>query len=290
MRKNFMSSLGLVLEGGGMRGAYTAGVLDFFMQNKIEVDGVVGVSAGATHACNFISKQFKRNYRIDVIHARNPKFMSFRSFFKTGDFFGKEFCYDILPNEIDPFDYETFAQSKIPFYLVCTDIETGEAKYVPMTDLKKQMDYLRASASLPLLSKIVEIDGKKYLDGGVSDSIPIRFMEKQGFDHNIVVLTRPSTYRKKPVSFFSLIQKKYGAYPRFVQASAERHLIYNETLDYVQKQAQEKKAFVFRPSKNISISRLERSGAKLEKLYELGFQDALRQKDALDRFIEKSRI
>jgi predicted patatin/cPLA2 family phospholipase len=290
MREGFMSSLGLVLEGGGMRGAYTAGVLDCFMQNKIEVDGVVGVSAGATHACNFISKQYKRNYRIDVIHARNPKFMSFRSFFKTGDFFGKDFCYDALPNEIDPFDYETFAQSKIPFYVVCTDLETGEAKYIPMTDLKKQMDYLRASASLPLLSKIVEIDGKKYLDGGVSDSIPIHFMEKQGFDHNIVVLTRPSTYRKKPVSFFSLIQKKYKDYPRFIHASAERHLVYNETLDYVQKQAQEKKAFVFRPSKNISISRLERSGAKLEKLYELGFQDALRQKDALDRFIEKSRI
>lgn len=284
--KDFMSLLGLVLEGGGMRGAYTAGVLDCFLKNKIEVGGVVGVSAGATHACNYISKQYKRNYRIDVIHARNPKFMSFRSFFKTGDYFGKDFCYDILPNEIDPFDYETFAKSTIPFYAVCTNLETGAAEYIKMTDLRKQMDYLRASASLPLLSKTVEISDKKYLDGGISDSIPIRFMEQEGFQKNIVVLTRPIEYRKKPASFFALLQKKYGDYPQFVHSASERHLIYNQTLDYVQMREKAKKAFVFRPSASIAISKFERSGAKLDKLYHLGFQDALGQMDNLCRFID----
>ena len=222
--------IGLVLEGGAMRGLYTAGVLDVFMEEGITFDGVMGVSAGAIVGCSYISGQHGRTLRYNRNYCRDKRFMSFYSFVTTGDLVGADFCYRELPEVLDPFDNEAFVRSETEFYVGCTNLETGEPEYIPMKDMQTDMDYMRASASMPYVSRIVERDGMKLLDGGCTDSVPVRKFMEMGYEKNVVVLTRPSDYRKTEGNQ-RLARLFYRKYPKFAQALNRRPAAYNAMVE-----------------------------------------------------------
>lgn len=283
-----MMKTGLVLEGGAKRGIYTAGVLDVLLENGIMTDGVVGVSAGAIHGCSYVALQEGRSIRYNMKYGNDYRFISWRSLFETGDMVDEKFCYHDIPEKLDPFDNETFMKSKTKFYVSCSNIETGKAEYIHCKDMFKEIDYVRASASMPFVSRIVEIDGKKLLDGGISDGIPLKAFINMGYHKNIVVQTRPEGYRKKPnkmVNFFAKI--KYSKYPKFVEAIKNRSEEYNETLDYIAEKHKKGEAFVIRPSKYIKISRMEQDLNVVKSMYELGRSDAMRELENLKVFLAK---
>lgn len=281
-----MNKVGLVLEGGGMRGVYTAGVLDFFMDQAFYPDGVIGVSAGACHATSYVSKQRGRNYRVNTKYLNNKEYLSLTSLIKTGSLFGMEFMFHKIPEELDPYDYDAFNASKIEFITVSTDAETGKGYYHIIKDAKVDIDYIQASSSLPLLSKMVEKDGKKLLDGGVGDSIPIDYMIKHGYSKNIVVLTQATDYRKGKNNLLPIIKHNYKKFPNLIKAMANRHDRYNDTLDQLAKLEQDGSAFIIRPSKPVTISRVEKNPEKLKALYEEGYEDAKRQYSDMVKFLQ----
>ena len=257
---------GLVLEGGGMRGIYTAGVLDVFMENGITFDGVIGVSAGAIHGCSFVSGQKGRRIRYYMKYCRNWQFMSFRSLLLTGNIAGEKFCYHTLPEKLDP-------------YVGCSNVETGKAEYLPITDMKEQIDRMRASASLPLVSKIVKTAGLKLLDGGCTDSIPVKAFAKMGYTKDVVVLTRHKGYRKE-IEGTGLTKLVYRKYPEFVKAVYRR-----PSVDEIEKWEEEGKIFVIRPSVPLTIGRMEADPKKIKEVYELGRDDARRQIEDMKVFL-----
>ena len=264
---------GLVLEGGGVRGIYTAGVLDVFMEEGLTFDGVIGVSAGAIHACSYLSGQKGRSIRYYRKYVSDPRFMSLRSWLKTGDVVGADFCYHELPDKLDVYDHEGFLRNPTPYWVVCTDVETGKAEYVRLTDMRGQIEYLRASASLPYFSRIVTLDGRKYLDGGCSDSIPVEAFRRMGYGRNVVVLTRDASYRKKP-EMTALARLVYRKYPAFVRTLERRHEMYNEQLAQIGQMEAEGSVFVIRPEKPLEIGRLESDPEKVQHVYEQGCADA----------------
>lgn len=276
---------GLVLEGGGTRGIYTAGVLDVFMELGIEFDGVIGVSAGAIHGCSYISKQIGRSIRYYKRYSNDKRFMSMRNLILTGDFAGDEFCYHDLPEKLDKYDYETFNKSKTEFYVTCSNLQTGKAEYIRITDMKNQIDYMRASASLPYVSRIVEIDGYKLLDGGCCDSIPLRAFQKKGFDKCVVVLTRNKEYVKKPEQT-QLAKIFYKKYPRFIKALERRHLVYNKTVEMISKLEKEGKVFVIRPQCDLNIGRIEKDPNELQRVYDIGRKDAMKCVNSMSKWLE----
>ena len=209
---------GLVLEGGAMRGMFTTGVLDVFMENGITFDGMLGVSAGATFGCNFKSKQIGRAIRYNKKYAHDRRYCSFYSLFTSGDLYNANFCYDELPNKLDLFDYETFDNDPMEFYVGITDAETGEPLYHKITDSHKGMDWIRASASMPGVSRPVKIGDKILLDGGIADSVPLEYFESIGYTRNVVVLTQPRDFVKQPVSFFPLMKFLLRKYPKLIDA------------------------------------------------------------------------
>lgn len=282
-----MSKTGLVLEGGGFRGIYTAGVLDVFLERGISFDGVIGVSAGAIHACSYLSKQKGRSIRYYKKYCKDWRFMSFRSWIKTGDIVGADFCYHELPDKLDIYDHEAFEADSTPFYAVCTNVETGESEYFSITDLRAQIDHVRASASLPYFSRIVELEDKKLLDGGCSDSIPLAAFERMGYGRNLVILTRPADYRKKPELRF-LPELVYGRrFPAFAKLLKSRHELYNAALDYLAAREAAGAAFVIRPSRPLEISRMEADVEKIEAAYALGRQDAETALEPLKKWLEE---
>lgn len=283
-----MSKIGMVLEGGGMRGVYTAGVLDFFMDKNFYPDGVIGVSAGACHATSYLSKQRGRNFRVNTKYLNNKEYLSLTSLIKTGSLFGMEFMFHRIPEELEPYDYETFNRSNIEYIAVSTDMETGKPFYKVIKDAKHDIDYIQASSSLPLLSRPVEREGRKLLDGGVGDSIPISYMVNHGYDKNIVVLTQCADYRKGKNNLLPIIRHNYKKYPKFVEALADRHIRYNKTLDELKQLEKEGKAFVIRPSNPVTISRVEKNVEKLQALYEEGYNDALRQYQAMKEYLSNA--
>lgn len=280
-----MNKFGLVLEGGGVRGIYTAGVLDFFMEHNITVEGVFGVSAGVLHGLNYMSNQIGRSYRISTEYLKDPRYLSLSSLARTGDIFGAEFCYHTIPEELDLFDYEACKQNNATLFAVVSNVETGNAEYIPIEDVKRQIDYVRASASLPLVSRIVEVNGKKYLDGGICDSIPLAEAKRQGFEKNIVVLTRPEGYQKEANRMIRAIRRRYRAYPKFSEAVQNRHIVYNETLQYIEEEAKKGTCLVIRPSRCMKVSRLEKNTKKIRALYELGYEDAKRNYENVCKFL-----
>lgn len=290
--ENFYKNVALALEGGGMRGAYTAGVLDVFLDNGIKFGAYAGTSAGATHLCSYLSEQRGRNRRLDVIHSANKRYMSLGNLIRTGDFFEVEYCYHEIPKIIDPFDYETFKKnaSISKFYAVATNLETGKAEYLIAKDLSldEEMDYVRASASLPLMSRIVNCDGKKLLDGGIGDSIPFEAMMQKGYEKQVVVVTQPEGYQKKPNSMIPLFKLLYRKYPNFIEAAKTRHIRYNACLKKLADYVLAGSAFMIRPSESFEISRLEKDKSKLEKLYELGMSDAKKQLPKLFDFLNSN--
>lgn len=269
-----MNQAGLVLEGGGMKGIYTAGVLDFFLDKEIEFSSCYGVSAGACHLCNFLSKQKKRGYRVAINYLDNKRYCSPYSFFTTGDLFGADMCYDLIPNYLDPYDYDAFNKYEGKAYAVVTNIRTGEAEYLQLQDMHRDMRAVRASSSMPLVSRNVKIGDELYLDGGVADSIPIKKSISDGNEKNVVILTKETGYHRKPSSNLSLIKARYVKYPKIYELMKERHKEYNDTLSYLEDQEREGKAFVIRPKRISGVGRVEKDAQKLKELYEEGYRDA----------------
>lgn len=264
---------GLVLEGGGVRGIYVAGVLDVFMEQGIRFDGVIGNSAGAIHGCSYLSYQKGRSIRYYKNYCGDYRFMSFRSWLMTGDLVGVDFCYHELPEKLDIYDNEAFKRCGVPFYVVCTNVETGKAEYLQITDMNKQIDFLRASASLPYFSRIVEIDGRKYLDGGCSDSIPVQAFREMGYERNVVVLTQPASYRKKQ-ELSTLAKIVYAKYPAMAQALCSRHVAYNQTTEIIAELERAGDIFVIRPEKALEIGRMEKDPDNVQRVYDIGRADA----------------
>lgn len=277
---------GLVLEGGGMRGIYTAGVLDVFMEHGITFDGVIGVSAGAIHGASFVSGQKGRNIRYYKKYCNDPRFMSWRNFLKTGDIVGEKFCYHELPERLEPYDHEAFERSGMEFYAGCSNVETGKPEYLQITDFRTEIDKMRASASLPYVSKMVEIDGKKLLDGGCTDSVPVRAFLKMGYLKNVVVLTRHQGYVKKPENAW-LAGIAFRKYPAFAKALKKRHLVYNKNIQWIERMEQEGRLFVIRPSEELVIGRIDHDPEHLQSVYEIGRRDAQKQLSALKKWLEE---
>lgn len=262
---------GLVLEGGAMRGLFTAGVIDVMMEEKIEYDGIIGVSAGAAFGCNYKSGQIGRVVRYNTRFCRDKRFAGVGSLLKTGNIFNTEFAYGEVPLKYDIFDFKTYESNPMDFYVVCTDVETGEGVYHNYLGQNDHgFDWIRASASMPIVSQIVDIEGKKLLDGGIADSIPVKEFEKMGYDKNVVILTRPADYRKKKNTLMPLIRVKYRKYPKFVKAMEMRHIVYNETLDYIREQEKAGKLFVIQPKESLNISKIEKNPEKIKAVYESG--------------------
>lgn len=279
---------GLVLEGGAMRGLFTAGVLDVMMENEIDFDGAMGVSAGAVFGCNFKSKQIGRSIRYNLRFCGDPRYCSLESLVKTGDLYGVQFCYDEIPNKLDPIDIETYRNNPMPFYAVCTNVETGKAihKRLDMGN-GKDMEYFRASASMPLASRIVEVDGCKLLDGGITDSIPLAAMERRGYPKNVVVLTQPLGYVKEKSGILPLIRVAMCHYPAVVKAMEVRHIRYNKQSAYVREQELAGNTFVIRPPYPLGISRTEKDPAELRRVYDLGRAEMEKQFTALKAFLAR---
>lgn len=276
----------LVLEGGAKRGIYTAGVLDILMENNIKTNGVIGVSAGAIHGCSYVSGQIGRGLRYNLNFINDYRLMSFKSLLKTGNMVDTDFAYHELPDKLDIFNHQTFENSNIKFYVTCTNIETGKAEYIHCPQMKgKYMDYLRASASMPFVSQIVKIDQKKYLDGGISDSIPLQAALDMGYDKIIVIQTRPDGYCKKPFKLNWLAKIFYRDYPSFLNALKNRHLMYNSELKLISQLEKERKIFVIRPSRYIKISKMEKNPSTIKAMYNLGREDGLALLQKLKNFL-----
>ena len=262
---------GLVMEGGAMRGLFTAGVTDVLMENGITFDGAVGVSAGACFGCNYKSHQPRRAIRYNTRFCNDKRYCSVHSLITTGDMFGAEFCYHTIPNELDLFDHETFRNEPMEFFVVATDIEKGHAVYHRCRSSEdSELEWIRASASMPLAARIVEADGRKLLDGGITDSIPLRFMEKTGYDRNVVILTQPRNYTKKPSKSLALIKAAYRKYPELVRAYAERPKMYNDQLKYVRRSESEGRALVIAPAEKLPVGHIEHDPEVLLEVYRLG--------------------
>lgn len=277
---------GIVLEGGAMRGLFTAGVTDVLMEEGITFDGAVGVSAGAAFGCNIKSNQPGRAVRYNLRFCNDKRYCSKRSLIKTGDLFNAEFCYHTVPEKLDPFDFKAYETSKMEFYIVCTDVLTGKPVYHRSSKMDRSgLEWLRASASLPLVSRIVEADGRKLLDGGISDSIPLRFMESVGYEKNIVVLTQPRDYRKKKTGSLPLVRAAMHKYPELVKAVAHRHEMYNSELEYIRKSESEGRAFVIAPEEKLPVKRVEHDPEKLLEAYRMGRMTVKKQLPEIKAFL-----
>lgn len=276
---------GLVLEGGAMRGMYTAGALDVFMDEDIRFDGVIGVSAGAVFGANYLSRQRGRVIRYSKRFNGNKDYMSYKSLLRTGNIVNTEFAYDRIPRELDPVDEEAFINSGVPFYLVTTSMETGKPEYRRLDSIFGQMDDLRASASMPFFSRPVMLDGKPYLDGGVSDSIPWKKMLELGYDRLVIILTRDRSYVKKPMAKLP-VKLFYGKYPAFAESLITRHDMYNGSVKGVAELEDAGTAFVLRPSEPIVIGRIEKDPDELQRVYDMGVKDANDRMEALKEFLK----
>lgn len=277
--------VGLILEGGGMRGAFTAGVLDCWMEQGLRFSDVYGVSAGACQACSYLCDQPGRGLRVWTDYIDDPRFCSMKSLLTTGDLFGAKLNYDLVPRQLDPLDNETFLKSGARFTAVVTDVETGRPVYIPIRDMFGDIEAVRASASLPLISNMVVYKGRKYLDGGVSDSIPIRKAIADGHDRNVLVLTQAPGYRKEPNKALAAMRIKYRKYPRLVEAVARRHTMYNDTLDLIDRLVAEGRLFVLRPDTKPEVGRVEKDPEKLRRLHAAGHATALREMPGLRAFL-----
>ena len=262
---------GLIMEGGAMRGMFTAGVLDVLMENGLVTDGAIGVSAGAVFGCNYKSHQIGRVIRYNTEYCNDKRYASFKNLVKTGNLYSEQFCYHEVPEKLDPFDEAAFAASSMDFFVVCTDVKTGEPIYHKCRKGDAEdVRWMEASASMPLAAKIVKIGHYGLLDGGVADSIPVRFFESIGYKRNLIILTQPKGYTKKKNKLLPAIRAKYFRYPAFVEAVADRHERYNETLSYISMLEQAGKDYVIRPPIPLEIGAMERDPAQLRRVYETG--------------------
>ena len=278
---------GLVLEGGGMRGLFSAGVLDALLELKeLSVNGIVGVSSGALFGVNYVSKQKERAVRYNKKYADDKRYMGLYSWITTGNAVNKDFAFYELPYKLDVFDNETFKKAETDFYVVMTNVESGKPEYVLIEDAFAQMEYLRATSALPFASKIIEINGKKYLDGGISDSIPIDFCESLGYDKIIAVLTRPEgTYKEDKLGF--LYKLVYRKYPNLVNSLLNMATDYEKVLAKIKDLENKGKIFVVRPPEVLKIGRLEKNRDKIQKVYDTGLNTGLKELDNIVKYLNK---
>ena len=279
--------IGLVLEGGGMRGLFSAGVLDALLELKeLSVNGIVGVSSGALFGVNYVSKQKERAVRYNKKYADDKRYMGLHSWITTGNAVNKDFAFYELPYKLDVFDNETFKKAETDFYVVMTNVESGKPEYVLIEDAFAQMEYLRATSALPFASKIIEINGKKYLDGGISDSIPIDFCESLGYDKIIAVLTRPEgTYKEDKLGF--LYKLVYRKYPNLVKSLLNMATDYEKVLTKIKDLENKGKIFVVRPPEVLKIGRLEKNRDKIQKVYDTGLNTGLKELDNIVKYLNK---
>lgn len=277
---------GLIMEGGAMRGMFTAGVTDIMMEHDIAFDGAIGVSAGAVFGCNYKSKQPGRVIRYNAAYCNNPHYAGVGSLLKTGNIFGEQFCFHDIPDHLDPFDYKTYRDNPMPFYVVATDLNNGKAVYQQVDECDKEgMLWLRASSSMPMVSTVVKVDGYELLDGGIADSIPVRYMEEIGYDRNVVILTQPLDYVKTKNQLMPLVKISLRKYPKMIEAMERRHEVYNETVEYIRKKEREGSLFVIRPPKKIDVSKVEHDRQKLLAAYKMGRETMKAQLRKLQEFL-----
>ena len=283
--------IGLVMEGGAMRGMFTAGVTDVLMENDIQFEGAIGVSAGATFGCNVKSKQIGRAFRYNKRFCNDWRYCSLRSWILTGDLYGAKFCYETLPFELDIYDQETYAANPMDFYVVATDNATGRAVYHNCLKGDEQdLLWIRASASMPVASRPVEIGGRKFSDGGTSNSVPLDFMKHKGYQKNVVILTQPDSYRKEQMKHFGLIRSMLWKYPALIRALETRPDRYNKNIAFIKQEEAAGNAFVIRPDEALNIGSVEHDPKELTRVYEIGRRIAERDLPALKAFIEKCRL
>lgn len=278
---------GLVLEGGGMRGIFAAGVIEYFLDHDIKTDYVIGVSAGACHACSYVSGQKGRAFAACTDYMGDPRYGSVQSLIKTGDYFDKEFMYHKIPEELNPVDNEGFKKRGIKFEAGVFNCITGEPEYPEIKDLFEDVDWIAASASLPLFAKMVEKNGFEYMDGGLCDSIPVKHAQEIGCDKVIVVLTRERGYRKTASKSMPLIKAKYKDYPKLIEALERRHIVYNETLDYIEEEEKKGNIFVLSPVKNLGVGRLEKDRNRLKYAYLEGYYVTESYAKQLKEYLER---
>ncbi len=284
--KDKLIKRGLVLEGGAMRGMFTAGVLDVFMENGVDFDGAIGVSAGATFGCNFKSRQIGRAIRYNKRFSHDWRYCSIRSLILTGDLYGADFCYNQLPNKLDIYDLQAYRSNPMDFWCVASDCVTGKPVYKKLeTCDAKELTWMRASASMPLASRIVEIDGYKLLDGGMTDSIPLNFFESIGYNKNVVILTQPRDFRKKPASLMGLLKIALRKYPNAVEAMKRRHEVYNKETDDVFAKADRGEVLAIYPESSLGISRTEKDPNELQRVYDEGRRVALSKLEEVKAFL-----
>ena len=278
---------GLVLEGGAQRGMFTAGALDVMMERGVNFDGLIGVSAGACFGCNYKSRQPERAMRYNLKYIRDPRYCGMRSLIRTGDLYGADFCYREIPLYLDPFDSETFRNSPVEFYVVCTDVHSGEAVYQQLTKGDEEdMDWIRASASMPMVSQVVHVGGRELLDGGAADSIPLRWFQSIGYEKNVVILTQPRDFVKEKNSMLPLIRVVLRKYPKLIDTMAHRHEVYNASTAYVRAEEAAGRAFVLAPDAPLPIKRTEKDPEKLRAVYEMGRRSMEKNLDAMMEFMK----
>lgn len=279
---------GLVLEGGGLRGLFTAGVMDAMMDSDVTFDGLIGVSAGALFGCNMKSRQRGRVLRYNLMLKDEPRYMSVRNLLRDGELVGSEFAYHTLPFELDLFDVETFERNPMEFWMVCTDIECAEPVYHRMSVVNRtEMDWMRASGSMPAVSHPVELDGRVMLDGGISDSIPLAAFQRMGYERNIVVLTQPCSYRKTPTRIAWLIGLFTRRYPRVAEMMRRRHLMYNAELDFIASEAAKGNTLLIYPEEPLGIGRTELNEAKIRRVYQQGYDKAMAMMPTIKSFLDR---
>ena len=277
---------GLVMEGGGLRSLFTCGVIDVFMEEGITFDGAIGVSAGAGFGINLKSRQHGRALKYNLEYAGDKRYMSYSNWIKKGDLFPVDFVYNEVPLKYYPFDFDAFKENPMDFYIVATDINKGKALYHKYTGWEDHgFEWIRASCSMPLAAGIVTIGTRQLLDGGITDSIPLRFFEHAGYGKNVVILTQPKDYVKKKMSAMPLISLRYRKYPELIKACARRHLMYNKETAYICEKEKRGEVFVIRPNEILPAGRTEKDPAKLQATYDEGRAAVLSRLEELKSFL-----
>lgn len=278
---------GLILEGGAMRGLFSAGVIDAFLENEIRFDGIIGVSAGAAFGCNYKSKQKGRVLRYNTRFCKDKRYCSLRSLIKTGDLYNAEFCYHEVPEHLDILDTQTYRNNPTEFTVVCTDVTTGNPVYQKLEKMDyTDLEWMRASASMPLASKIVQIDSYFLLDGGISDAIPVKYFERIGYDRNVVILTRPADYIKKKTKLLPLFKTAFRKHPKFVDVIEKRHDVYNETLEYIRQKEKQGDLIAIRPEKALPIGKVEHNADKMRTVHAIGYQTGQKYAERVKDFLK----
>lgn len=278
---------GIIFEGGAMRGLFTAGVIDVLMEEDITVDAMIGVSAGVAFGCNYKSRQNGRVLRYNTTFCKDSRYCGVRTFLKTGDIFGADFCYNEMPYKLDIFDIETYENNPMDLHLVCTDINTGKAVYQKCNKVDQEcMDWYRASASMPVVSRTVEVGGYQLLDGGIADSIPLKYFESIGYKKNIVVLTQPRGYQKKKNGLIPLMKIRYKNYPKLNEAMSHRHEVYNETLEYLWEKEAAGEVYVICPKEKLPIGHISHKADVITNVYNIGREIAKEHVEGLRKFLE----